>query len=339
MFTSQELQQMKSLLSDNVRELEAKRLQHKSHIDSWVAYKKPYVERGNKHVVDECNLCIRNLYSDMSKVEKKIAKLANLQRRIKEEMVDLTIINRYEQEEGWKASSNYEDEFVEVLPEHDGTAFEAIHSAASDLRLMSSNEGWQDNKMESFATTGFAQVMPQQRIDLPGLPAGVEAVQLPYIITNTSNPEPVVVDPTSKPSNPKDAIGSGKLPIHLWPNTATAMGCIGFLNGMLKYGRQNFRAIGIRASIYYDAAKRHLDAWFEGEEVDPDDNVPHLAAALACIAIIVDAEAAGKLNDDRAYPGGYRALVDHLTPLVAQLKQHHESKTPHHYTIKDVIVG
>jgi hypothetical protein len=114
------------------------------------------------------------------------------------------------------------------------------------------------------------------------------------------------------------------------------MGCIGFLNGMLKYGRSNFRAIGIRASIYYDAAKRHLDAWFEGEECDPDDDVPHLAAALACIAIIVDAEAAGKLNDDRAYPGGYRALVERLTPLVGQLKKHHESKNPHHFTIADV---
>lgn len=29
-----------------------------------------------------------------------------------------------------------------------------------------------------------------------------------------------------KPTNPKDLIGSGKLPLHLWPTTATAMGCI-----------------------------------------------------------------------------------------------------------------
>jgi hypothetical protein len=142
-------------------------------------------------------------------------------------------------------------------------------------------------------------------------------------------------DHASKDGNPKDRIGSDKLPLHLWPATATAMGCLGFLNGMLKYGRCNFRAIGVRASIYHDAAKRHLDAWFEGEECDPDDGVPHLSAALACIAIIVDAEAAGKLNDDRQYNGGYRECVARLTPHVARLKALHIKCTPKHYTISD----
>lgn len=139
----------------------------------------------------------------------------------------------------------------------------------------------------------------------------------------------------TKPTNPKDAIGCGKVPVHLWPNTATAMGSIGFLNGALKYGRANFRATGVRASIYYDAARRHLDAWFEGEECDPDDGVPHLAAALACLAIIVDAEAAGKLTDDRQVEGGYRELMDSLTPHVGRLKDLHKGRDPKHYTVAD----
>ena len=138
---------------------------------------------------------------------------------------------------------------------------------------------------------------------------------------------------SEKETNPKDAIGSDKLPLHLWPNTATAMGCIAMLNGMLKYGRSNFREIGVRASVYQDAAKRHIDAWFEGEECDPDDGVPHLSAALACLAIIVDAKAAGKLNDDRMVAGGYRKLTNELTPHVARLKRLHAGKTPKHYTI------
>lgn len=138
-----------------------------------------------------------------------------------------------------------------------------------------------------------------------------------------------------KPTNPKDAIGSDKLPIHLWPATATALGSIAMLNGMLKYGRSNFRAIGVKSSIYIDAAKRHLDAWFEGEEHDPDDGVPHLAAALACIAIIVDARAAGKLNDDRQISGGYRKLVEELTPHVKRLKELHKDRSPKHYTKAD----
>lgn len=138
-----------------------------------------------------------------------------------------------------------------------------------------------------------------------------------------------------KPTNPKDLIGSGKLPLHLWPVTATALGSLGLLDGMLKYGRSNFRAVGVRASIYFDAASRHLNAWFEGEAVDPDSGLPHLAHALACLAIIVDAEAAGKLNDDRMHPGGYRALINSLTPHVARLKAVHEDKNPQHYTIAE----
>lgn len=135
--------------------------------------------------------------------------------------------------------------------------------------------------------------------------------------------------------NPKDAIGSGKLPLHLWPATATALGCLGLLDGMLKYGRSNWRVAGVRASIYVDAAKRHLDKWFEGQDIDDDSGLPHFAHALACLAILVDAQAAGKLNDDRQIAGGYLAQLNELTPHVARLKELHASKSPKHYTISD----
>lgn len=138
-----------------------------------------------------------------------------------------------------------------------------------------------------------------------------------------------------KPTNPKDAIGTDKLPLHLWPTTATIAGSIAMLNGALKYGRANWRASGVRASIYYDAARRHLDAWFEGEECDPDDGVPHLSAALACLAIIVDARAAGKLVDDRMVAGGHRAFAAEMSAHVKRLKALHAGRAPRHYTIAD----
>ena len=137
-----------------------------------------------------------------------------------------------------------------------------------------------------------------------------------------------------KPTNPKDAIGSSKVPLHLWPTTATAMGSIALLNGALKYGRANWRAVGVRASIYVDACQRHLAAWFEGEMVD-EEGVPHLASALACLAIIVDADAAGKLNAVRQIAGGHRRLLDALTPHVERLKALHADSKPKHYTIED----
>lgn len=138
-----------------------------------------------------------------------------------------------------------------------------------------------------------------------------------------------------KPSNPKDLIGSSKLPLSLWPETATALGCLGLLDGCLKYGRANYRAIGVRASIYVDALRRHVARWYEGEEHDPDSGLPHLAHALACLAILVDAQAAGKLNDDRMVAGGFPELLQSLTPHVARLKALHKDKSPHHYTIAD----
>ena len=139
-----------------------------------------------------------------------------------------------------------------------------------------------------------------------------------------------------KLTNPKDIVGSDKLPLHMWPETATALGALACLDGALKYGRTNWRAAGVRSSIYVDALRRHVNAWFdEGEETDPDSGLDHLGHALACLAIIVDARAAGKLNDDRMVRGGYRKLIDSLTPHVKRLKEKHADKNPKHWTIKD----
>ena len=139
----------------------------------------------------------------------------------------------------------------------------------------------------------------------------------------------------TKATNPKQAIGSDKLPFHLWPETASLMGTLGLLDGMLKYGRTNWRPAGVRASIYFDAIRRHMNAWFEGEDEDPDSGLPHFAHALASLAILVDAQAAGVLNDDRMIAGGYRKLLTEMTPHVAALKERHADKDPRHFTIAD----
>lgn len=140
----------------------------------------------------------------------------------------------------------------------------------------------------------------------------------------------------TKPENPKRAFGTNKLPLHLWPATATALGSLAMLEGALKYGECNYLATDIRASDYLDAIDRHMKAWSQGETCAPDSKIPHLGHALACIAIIADAEAAGTLIDDRPLTGGYLELVGRLTPLVAELRARHADKNPRHYTIADV---
>jgi hypothetical protein len=145
-----------------------------------------------------------------------------------------------------------------------------------------------------------------------------------------------MTDETLKNTNPKDLIGCNKVPLHLFPETAAIYGSLALLDGMLKYGRTNWREIGVRASIYYDACKRHMNAWFEGEDADPDSKLPHLAHAIACIAILIDAVSAEKLKDDRMYKGGYRKTINDLTKHVGRLKELHKDKNPKHWTISDV---
>ncbi len=70
-------------------------------------------------------------------------------------------------------------------------------------------------------------------------------------------------------------------------------------NGADKYGAFNWRQKNITASIYEDAMARHMFAWAEGEDTDPDSGLPHLAHVMACAAILLDAADKNVLNDDR----------------------------------------
>src|ERR1043165_4084176 len=106
-------------------------------------------------------------------------------------------------------------------------------------------------------------------------------------------------NPETKQSNPKDIIGSDKVPMGLVPAVTMAYLALGHLEGDLKYGRTNWREAGVRTMIYVDACLRHIEKFKDGEWEDPTTKVPHLANALACLSIIIDAHHTGKLTDDR----------------------------------------
>jgi hypothetical protein len=61
---------------------------------------------------------------------------------------------------------------------------------------------------------------------------------------------------------------------------------------------------------YIGALRRHLAAWVDGEQLAEDSGKPHLGHALACLAILVDAQAAGTLIDNRPAAGGATMLLE-----------------------------
>lgn len=139
-----------------------------------------------------------------------------------------------------------------------------------------------------------------------------------------------------KDTNPKDALAGDKVPLDLVPMTAIALGALAHLDGATKYGRWNWRISGVRASIYLGALRRHIAAWENGEE-NASDGVPHLGHALACLNILVDAQAVGKLTDDRPPSFDFTGwMKSTITPWVARIKERYKDRdVPKHYTIAD----
>ena len=102
-----------------------------------------------------------------------------------------------------------------------------------------------------------------------------------------------------KPTNPKHNFGVNKVPLSAVSLPALMQLALAMHHGAMKYGRHNYRDAGVNASIYFDAAVRHLFAWFEGQNVDPDSGCHSLAHVMACCAIVIDGEYAENLVDDR----------------------------------------
>lgn len=137
--------------------------------------------------------------------------------------------------------------------------------------------------------------------------------------------------------NPKDILGDNKLPLHLFPPAAVAYGCLGMKEGYEKYGYVNYRGTKVINSIYIAAAIRHLHEYLEGMDHTEEGN-PSLGNALACIAIIVDAEVNGSLIDDRPFtpnPGAYHKMRERLTKQVVSLKKQFANRNPKHWTRED----
>ena len=105
------------------------------------------------------------------------------------------------------------------------------------------------------------------------------------------------------------------------------------LEGAAKYGRHNYRAVGVRASVYYDATIRHLFSWWEGEDIDPDSGMSHITKAITSLVVLRDAMIQNMMTDDRAPIS--RDFYQALNSAAAAILDRHADKSPRHFTIAD----
>jgi hypothetical protein len=139
----------------------------------------------------------------------------------------------------------------------------------------------------------------------------------------------------TKDTNPKDIIGDKKVPLWLLSTTAKIQWALAQFAGMLKYGSWNWRAMGVRCSVYLSAMERHMEAYKNGERLDPTDRTHHLGNIMACCAILLDAEESGKLVDDRPYRLNHRPTLAEAEATMGFLRDKYKEENPKHYTIED----
>jgi len=140
-------------------------------------------------------------------------------------------------------------------------------------------------------------------------------------------------DTNPKDTNPKDAVGTRKAPLSALPIRVLWRVGLAMLEGALKYGRHNYRGVGVRASVYFDATCRHLFGWWEGEDTDVDSRLSHIDKAIACLMVLRDSMLQGNWTDDRPPRAieDFTGLHAHASGLIDQYGE----VRPKHWTAAD----
>lgn len=112
--------------------------------------------------------------------------------------------------------------------------------------------------------------------------------------------------------NPKQKYGDKKLPVHLVPPALVLGAARALGEGAVKYNPYNFRKDMVESMTYAGAILRHILAWIDGEDLDPESEYPgktHLDGVAGSLAILMDAMYSGNVIDNRPPPGPGAAMV------------------------------
>lgn len=88
-------------------------------------------------------------------------------------------------------------------------------------------------------------------------------------------------------------------PFNVLPWRVVMEMALGMMEGGRKYGRHNYRKMGVRATVYFDASMRHCADFIEGTKIDRDSGLSHLTKALSSTQVMLDSMIMGNWVDDR----------------------------------------
>ena len=67
--------------------------------------------------------------------------------------------------------------------------------------------------------------------------------------------------------------------------------------GAVKYAPGNWQKVDNARTRYFDAAQRHILAWWQGEQTDSESGKHHLAHAVCCLMFLMWFDLVGGINE------------------------------------------
>lgn len=68
--------------------------------------------------------------------------------------------------------------------------------------------------------------------------------------------------------------------------------------GAQKYERDNWKRVPDSKRRYFDALQRHVWAWKQGEQIDPESGMHHLAHAMCCLMFLYEHDIMYSVDND-----------------------------------------
>ena len=89
----------------------------------------------------------------------------------------------------------------------------------------------------------------------------------------------------------------GKLEYGLLPPLALEETVKVLTFGAQKYERDNWQKVPDAKRRYFDALQRHVWSWKQGEQIDPESGIHHLAHAMCCLMFLYEHDIMYSLNN------------------------------------------